>query len=959
MKNSFYENLLEKIKSKDIKIVSVDFFDTLMSRRVQHPKNIFILLARRLIESRALSFNIGVERFQEIRVLAEQKARESGGTKEVSLDGIYRQFPSNFFNISIEQAVQAEVETEKEFLFPMMYMIQALELANRRGKKIVVTSDTYLSSAHLKFLWGSNTPEIDVTYFTSSEHSTGKSERLFDVVAKCTKTKPENILHVGDNYVSDVQTPSRKGIATCFMPHGTGSLWNTIAEEFAGNSYSGDRLPGKFGDMGIAAIRCKTALFENQNKCDSTNLTNYGAQILGPILSSFAHWIYATAKEESTDLIMPLMREGYIIEKLLSRYEDIFVRPLYLSRRILFQAELIHADKDMLEALRFKDLRSSVADYLELIGLHPEDFSDISINTGLSIGDDVVFKRLVEMILASKDILNSVKTRAMDVRRGICSHIAGLTKINGKRVRKITLADVGWNGTIQRMLQKLFNEENIDITVHGLYMMTTPAVNKLLLDGVLAKGFLLDGGYPESDHASLSRTLEIFEQSCAPSHGSVLSHDLRTGAPILKIDQIPAQQRADIEDIQEGILLYNDLYCKHTIKEISPSDLKELGVMSKQILRRAMLSPSHAEALMFSQWVHDDNLASGATMSILGEEYSRSFASYKTMQQYFGTSMNDLYWPAGALAIHDPKRAQLLALASKHQLSGVEFDFNLNLSTELAVSSANSVNDAGEFKVASTQVIYVNSHGKSYIKFDAKITNNASLRWMPASKPFFLSVDFILFRHLDENGSTVHHRISREKIKSLLSNGINIEFLNENSWHGSGGDAAFYLGNLADFGVAKSGRLSIEIACRIREIDKFTRQSTTKNISESGGISKKIGYYHIEHFNGAPMQPNQTELTSTGATIHLSGWIIDRDFEHVSQEIHLRVTNLIGETHFIPMTKQNRPDVVEHIKKPAQSECGFLLENLTLQAGVYDINVVSKSGDFYLIGEKSRTLAIN
>lgn len=963
MTSSLYKNIVKSIKSKDIEVVSFDFFDTIMSRRVPYPKDIFWIMGARLSEKKLLSFDIPPERFQALRMQAEQKARELGASKEIGIIDIYRQFPDGFFKCTLEEAIRFEIDIEKEFLFPIDEMIKAINTSHRRGKKVIVVSDTYLNAEHLQYFWGDTTPTVDIKFFVSSEHRVGKYDSLFDVVLKKMQIQPSAILHSGDNYVSDIKVPTSKGVNTCFVPHGSALFWNTFNNEHFYANHLIERVCPEAGDLGITALRCKTSLYHYIEDIDKTGFFQYGSQVLGPVLATFVHWVRSTALEEDVDVIMPLMREGYMIEKLLSAYPNTVIRSAYFSRRVLFQAGLVKADKKTLESLRFGNLESSVSDYLELLGLYPDETPELYDDADLSIRDNMVFENLLQAIIGSDRIINLIRNRAADIRKGVVSHFQKLIATNTNPVKKIALVDVGWNGTIQRLLQRILDDEKIDVTLIGLYMMTTPAVNDLIFQGVLAKGYFVDGGYPESDFVSLSRTLEIFEQSCSPSHGSVLCHDIKTGEPLLKPDQIPGAQRADIDDIQEGIMLFHDLYRVHVPTDLSPKTLISIGEKTRPILRRAMLAPTLEEATMFANWVHDDNLASGGIMPILGGEYSRTFARYKTLEQYMQTPMDELYWPSGTLAIHDPERLKLLALSSIHRLPVDQLDtFNLNLSSELAVDNFTESNPESNFSTKNHQHLFRNASGRTYIRFEIPVSAASTLRWTPMAHPFEITIDSMLFSFRDKGGRITQRRIDVERALTASSQSVGMTHYSTASWSGRGDGCAFFFTNLRKLGVSGEGTMVIEIACRITLT--FPTNETKTEVKFSNQFSQtdddqiKQGLAQIEMVNDDVVKSGISEFCTHNGEISLSGWMLDKEMQIKEGDFFLRVTNSLGESRFIPMATIPRLDLAKHIKNNSVINCGFSLERTKLPTGRYKVSTIRSGNRMHLISKDSWTIIV-
>lgn len=954
MKNTPLQTLVENIRSKEVKIVSFDFFDTLVSRRVPRPCDVFYEVGLRLRAQGKLELRITAERFMELRIKAEALARNRSRVQEISLREIYNQFPENLFLCSIDELMNFEISAEKDMVFPVAEMIDIVNLASKLGKKVVVVSDTYLSSENLKDIWGGVTPGVLIKFFASSEHGTGKYDDLFNLVLKKIKTKASEVLHVGDNYHSDIVRPSALGIRTVFLPNGSGIFWENWNHEAADTEYFSQRIVENIGDAGITAMRCRATHQMQTSSIDVTSFTKYGAEILGPALSVFVHWVKLHAAGSDRTVVLPIMREGHIISEMLGLYEDnLNVRAAYLSRRLIFQASLVDVSIAKLRQMRFGNLESTVDEYLGLIGLRASDIPNISDILEASISNDVIFDRLIQSIEAEKNLLQKLSDRAREIRRGLLIHINNICSLDGAIADHAIFVDVGWNATIQRLLSNILDEENINIKITGLYMMTTPVVNELIFDGIRAKGLFVDGGLPTSDFQLLSRTLEIFEQACAPNHGSVLGHDFKYGSPILGVDKIPAIQRIEINEIQEGILTFHKIFVRNN-RLSNLNDIEALDAPIRNILRRAMLMPTCAEAQLFKDWMHDDNLSSGGITPIFGSEFARDILSYKTIKQFLETGMNQLYWPFGALILANPELASYTSTAIIKKLPLHYFDQNTNMTSEIAVGKDFIFNESSRIN----QPIFKNARGNSYLKFSLSINSQAMLRWIPSlSSSFDLRLDFINFTFVAVNGIVVKHRVDGHKIDKIAKI-CGLIKRDRFTWTSSGRDSAFYFESLRDLGISHDGNVEVEIAFSINETlaEPISIQNENENILSTLGLDldAKIfsGIVNLDTWNGVTIQGSEDEALVANESFSLSGWIFDPDSNVFSGDIYARFTNLIGESQFIPLKLENRPDLAEHFNFAASANAGFSINIAKIKGGKYSLCFLRKDGNKFLIGNK-------
>ena len=122
---------------------SFDLFDTCFVRACGDPKNIFDLLAYRILGDDS-SDSVRYD-FSQIRIEGEKKARKLSNKKEISLDDIYMNCDfSGLTSLSNKKILMAEMEIEKEQLVPVYSIWKKIRELHQEGHGIYYISDMYL-----------------------------------------------------------------------------------------------------------------------------------------------------------------------------------------------------------------------------------------------------------------------------------------------------------------------------------------------------------------------------------------------------------------------------------------------------------------------------------------------------------------------------------------------------------------------------------------------------------------------------------------------------------------------------------------------------------------------------------------------------------------------------------------------------------------------------------------------
>jgi predicted HAD superfamily hydrolase len=188
-------------------VVSFDVFDTLISRKVPVPADIFGIIERRT----------GREGFARRRVAAERAARRRmpEGTEDVSLDDIYNELEET----DIGFLKQSEIGEELDSCYRNENGYKLYDLARKKGRVIIAVSDMYLPSCVIsKILSNAGYTDIKRLFLSNEYGKTKSTGRLFSLVPEEINVANNKIIHIGDNYRSDVLGAGKAGIRGLHFP---------------------------------------------------------------------------------------------------------------------------------------------------------------------------------------------------------------------------------------------------------------------------------------------------------------------------------------------------------------------------------------------------------------------------------------------------------------------------------------------------------------------------------------------------------------------------------------------------------------------------------------------------------------------------------------------------------------------------------------------------------------------
>ena len=203
----------------DAKVLSLDFFDTLVTRRVAQPTHVFAEIERGLVADLGGKWR----GYALARVQAEDEARRiahiDDPDRDVTLDEITAVLAGMLGLTHEERTMVAERETRTETALAIRVMLgeALLAQARARGLRVVVVSDNYMPAAHLVAMAAASGITIHGSeVFVSCEHGGMKQNgAIWPTILAALGVDGRHVLHVGDNETADGTLPQRHGIVTC------------------------------------------------------------------------------------------------------------------------------------------------------------------------------------------------------------------------------------------------------------------------------------------------------------------------------------------------------------------------------------------------------------------------------------------------------------------------------------------------------------------------------------------------------------------------------------------------------------------------------------------------------------------------------------------------------------------------------------------------------------------------
>ena len=478
------EYLKEEICSNKYEYISFDIFDTLLLRPFFSPEDMFSMLDKKFEELYRANIS-----FSKLRIDGEERAREyvlsrNPSFEDVTIEEIYEHI-KEFYKIPgivVKQMMEEELRLELEFCQAREATKEIYNLAKILNKKIIIISDMYLDSKFIEKLLHKNGYDTYKNLYVSSDMRLTKSTgSLYKYVLDDLKINPKSILHIGDNWNSDINNAKQYGINTFFLPKTIEVFLNKIQDlntnrcSSIGDIAYNNHLLNEKSSIGFKIMLAMVAnkYFDNPyrifNKNSDLNSDPYfiGYYLLGIHCQGIMKWIHSNI--EGYDKIYFLARDGYLLNELwniqkkyTSNVQDNIY--LYASRRLLLPAMLVNEVDFYNLPLEYKNhTPESILDILDFCISIPDtiDIKKFLYTKGILYSKKFISKREYNAFI--KIFLNEFYDKEKHRKK-----IEQISKYyNVLSSDKSITFDMGYSGKIQAALSNLVNRAVPGLFIHN------------------------------------------------------------------------------------------------------------------------------------------------------------------------------------------------------------------------------------------------------------------------------------------------------------------------------------------------------------------------------------------------------------------------------------------------------------------------------------------------------------
>lgn len=544
MKSDKMEKRLKKI-CQNYDVISFDVFDTLLKRDVMSPIEVFSIVEQ--IFDRAHEGEHSA--FAQKRIKIEYLLRKTSSFSEITLDEIYEKI--DFPQKQAEELKSLEVETEAALLHANYVLKRVYDFCIEQKKIIYLISDMYLPLPFLKNVLGkAGYKGYQKLYLSCEYRKTKFSGKLFQTFLKEEGLNPKKVLHIGDNFYADLIGARKAGVRCWRIP------------QKASHTFY---MPVPQNDDNLS--KRSLYAFVNNHECScQTRTKRLGYELLGPLIYGYCSYLHSLPERKGRKVWFAA-RDMYLFEKAYRLlYPEDDVEYIYLSRKSLRPVYAKAIGNLAKSGEAFPDRKYTLSQVIRYMGYKLEE-AGISETKAIkaktyngraldnypeiqkALSSPTIVKKEAELAAVGKDYLE---------QHGLFS-------------TPILLADVGWHGTIQLLLEKIREQSSQTTPIVGYYLGCCDGTNRKI-----GKNSYIAWLFNEYDDRPFMRGIVLLESLILAPHGSTIGFNKRNGKTVDPILETTNQMPETVLEVQQGAMAFiNDYHNSilHGLIDIAADDV--------------------------------------------------------------------------------------------------------------------------------------------------------------------------------------------------------------------------------------------------------------------------------------------------------------------------------------------------------------------------------------------------
>lgn len=584
------------------------------------------------------------------------------------IEEIYSFFPFNLFGLArrdLNDLVESEFAAELELCCANPDMLRQYLDMKRAGHRVGFISDTYWDSSRLARLLRACRPELAWDFlYASCDHGSSKSEKLFATYLASEGIDASASFHIGDNDKADIKGAKRHGIRPRYYPQAAAQLASKFQRETALFELLCTGAPSRL-DHGARTLRRMVAA----RSAERSAAFQLGLTVLGPVMAAFDAFVARRCEQVAgssrTVALGFLGRDGFLSHRIWQDLHGGTAAYIEINRRVslIASADTMQPLVDLLG----KILKIDAPTFRDMVKIMPPKIAAFFAGFPDGIASGAKLAAALPSLMDAAEIVELAAGPRGRLLTYLRHAIPGFDHCTD-----LVLADLGYSGSVQKALRRIFDIEGIKIRLHGAYLISLDDAFDIA-EQDSAAGFISDLVVTPHIKRMLIRNVALLEQICCSADGSVRDYD--GGQVLREINPRPESQIALAAEIQAGALAFAD-GAGAIARELHLAPYAAAETAARwcaATLARLLLLPDEDELALLGGLKHDVNLGTHALAPMLDGDFIRRQINARGLSAAC-TSTAPPMWLAGSFARLSPAYAYLYALFGANRLPADVFE---------------------------------------------------------------------------------------------------------------------------------------------------------------------------------------------------------------------------------------------------------------------------------------------
>ncbi len=583
-------------------IFSFDVFDTVITRTVANPIDVFAHIKNRMGQIQGVPEKL-INSFSRIRRHEEIAARRKSSNEDISIKDIYNEIQENY-NLEkdvVDSLISLEIQVEREFIKPISPTIEEISRMRARGSEIIFISDMYLPQEFIESIlldFGAFNPG-DRLYLSGQIGLSKATGSLYRYILNERDLRPDQLVHYGDNKKSDIDIPQSFGI----------KINSSLQLNLNASLYENLMLSSKCDMPGLKSVLVGASHaarlgIPHENERQQI-IGDISANIAAPAFYSYIWWVLLKAKSRGIKSLYFMSRDGHILLQIARIIEaklntGISLKYLYVSRESLLLASIANGlESDYIWLITYLP-KISINNVCELLDTTTEELTHILVDYGFKEEDwDIeIDHKLADLFWdffkdqRTQEIINKNNQTRFDNTLGYLRQ-EGLTENNN-----FAVVDIGWQCHSQMALSSILDGggQRPSNGVSGFYFGFGRKVYVYKNDSVFS--FSAD-----LDIRKVFYHYSIFEVFASATHGKTVGY-AREGdnyVPVLNKEENSNAIAWGLDIQERTILKFSEYISEHL--EHSNFNYQTIKSILKPIIFRFTQKPTPVEADIYGDFL--------------------------------------------------------------------------------------------------------------------------------------------------------------------------------------------------------------------------------------------------------------------------------------------------------------------------------------------------------------------